>query len=276
MIESLPAVKSRFRAGSNWSAFTPLRLYFSTSSLITNVHKVLEHHDGSKHFIRGVNSSHILVVFTDSCEYRDGDSPVLLTCLLPVLNHVLAVDWVNTGAEGDLGSVLLIDKKKVTIPDPSDAAPRSLSVCLWVSHVEVTQNEPKTVERELDTRGCLGKNLEEVGGASSGSSCVFQGSCGGAVILFLSSCILPHVLSPAQGQIEVRLWMPPLRTAAEDSAASSALSAGFWHLLLFEMNEKDPYEWNRTGQVVYRTSGSITKCPARAVRATGVCLNKCF
>lgn len=35
MMESLPAVKSRFRAGSSWSAFTPLRLYFSTSSLIT-------------------------------------------------------------------------------------------------------------------------------------------------------------------------------------------------------------------------------------------------
>lgn len=35
MMESLPAVNSRFRAGSSWSAFTPLRLYFSTSSLIT-------------------------------------------------------------------------------------------------------------------------------------------------------------------------------------------------------------------------------------------------
>ena len=35
MMESLPAVKSRFRVGSSWSAFTPFRLYFSTSSLMT-------------------------------------------------------------------------------------------------------------------------------------------------------------------------------------------------------------------------------------------------
>lgn len=35
MMESRPAVKSRLRAGSSCSALTPLRLYFSTSSLIT-------------------------------------------------------------------------------------------------------------------------------------------------------------------------------------------------------------------------------------------------
>lgn len=35
MMESRPAVKSRLRAGSSCRALTPLRLYFSTSSLIT-------------------------------------------------------------------------------------------------------------------------------------------------------------------------------------------------------------------------------------------------